>query len=106
LVSRQPQVAHPSVVLPFLQMGKDALNLAAQEPLLLVALPIRGGELDVVRFLLQNAVKDTALPQPGSVGLGVVGFVGVDDLGVDRRNPCENFASYARAVLIATAGIT
>src|SRR5665213_2039875 len=73
-------------------MRKDALNLAAHETLLMVVLPILGGELDVARFFFQNAVLDAARPQPRLIGLGVVGFVGIDNLGVGGRNVRKNFA--------------
>jgi hypothetical protein len=36
-------------VLPFLQMRKDALNMAAHQPLPMVVHPIFGRELNVVR---------------------------------------------------------
>ena len=63
-------------------MRKDALNLTAHESLLMVVRPIRARELDMVRFLFQDSVADAVRSQPDLIGLGVVGFVGIDDLGV------------------------
>jgi len=61
LVFGQSQIPHPPVVLPLFQMGKDALNLSAHQTLLLIWLPVGGGELNVVRFLFQNPVADAAI---------------------------------------------
>jgi hypothetical protein len=39
---------------------------------------LRSGELNMMRFLFQNPVADAACPQPRLIGLGIVGFVGID----------------------------
>lgn len=92
MVSRESQITHPPVVLPLLQVRKDTLNLPAHETLLMVVLPILGGELNVVRFFFQNPISDAVRPQPRLIGLGVVGFVGIDDLGVGGRNLRQDLA--------------
>src|SRR6202453_3895388 len=77
LILHQPQVTRPAVMLPFLEMGKDAFNMAAMLCFTCVARMVIRREFDVVRPFFKNAIGNAMGSQPRGVRLAIVSFVGI-----------------------------
>jgi len=67
LIFDQPQVAHPPLVLPLIEVGKDSLDRLALTTLRPIALLNRPGERIKAVGLFQNVVGHACLGQPGLV---------------------------------------